>query len=145
MTITLDVRMVQALKKGESIIVKKYSKPKMKQGYILGVKETWQLDSHYQPVYKADTDLGIGVAPSDLWNYATNMPERHIRLYAEVVSVEKITQREFLNRYGKCVAYNKSLFYYNGCKYHTNESFSYDDEVYAVTLSLYNKEEMTNE
>ena len=145
MTITLNTRMVQALKNGEKIIIKKHSKPKMKHGDVLGVKETWQLDSHYRPIYKADTDAGIGVPPSVLWNYPSNMPERHIRMYVHVDSVEKITQHDFLRRFGKCILYNKSLFYYRSCKYFTKETFKYDDQVYAVTLSLYNKEEMKNE
>ncbi|NLT14932.1 MAG: hypothetical protein GXY05_11380 [Clostridiales bacterium] len=137
----LEVKMVEALLNGESIIEKHFSRPKIKAGDIIGVQETWMLDEDGNILYMADNPPGIHT-----WHYAPKMPDKYVRMYVKVASVEKMTHSEFLKKYGRSLFYNRRFYYYSSCdKPDDTEWFrerrweSYhqpDTEVYAVTLEL---------
>lgn len=139
MNLPLEVKMVSALRNGEPVIIKTQRKPiQYEVDQIIGVKETWQYGygkNNGQVVYKVDVDEGIGIADPYGWRYANALPERFIRYHAVVASVEKMTQKEFLKKYGRCISYNRMLFFYSDCK-NPNSSEWFRDRIYEKEIPL---------
>lgn len=100
--IALDVDFINILSEGYILTERRKTKPSFQAGDILGVKETWALGWNGKCYYKADGDRPLP------WKYSNQMPERYIKRYVRIVSIEEIEYLRYLQRI------NGKEYYYNG-------------------------------
>ena len=117
-SIALDVYMIDELENDGRLM--RIAKKPEEVGAILNVKETWAIENGklYYKQYCDKHHLG-----QKRWCYANVMPETLARYQVEVISCMETTKAAFYAKYGRCLRYNNSLWYYSGINNHDSEWF----------------------